>query len=89
MADGLLDEPRDEEGSEMSTHSLERCYEILAVVEGLGFHGCRVEVCPVRGGARDLMGGDGNKTWKLRFGYDLFNIKFNINQYNSEKNDLQ
>ncbi|XP_060774049.1 ATPase family AAA domain-containing protein 5b isoform X2 [Neoarius graeffei] len=65
MADGLLDEPREEADVEMRTRSLERCYEILAVVEGLGFHRCRMEACPMKQGNQDMMGGDKNKTRKL------------------------
>ncbi|KAF4080296.1 hypothetical protein AMELA_G00168840 [Ameiurus melas] len=64
MADGLLDEPREDSDAEMRTHSLERCYEILAVVEGLGFHRSRMEVCPWKQD-QDVTGGDKNKTWKL------------------------
>lgn len=84
MADGLLDEPRAEEDGEMRTHSLERCYEILAVVEGLGFHRCRVEVCLMTRGDRDVAGGDKNKTWKLRFGFNLSRI--NINRFDFYEN---
>lgn len=69
MAAGLLDEPREEEEAEIKTHTLERCYEILAAVEGLGFHGCKVEVCPMKGGDQDVMGGVKNKTCKLRLGF--------------------
>lgn len=57
LADGLLDEPRDDPELGMMGHSLERCYEIQAVVEGLGFHRCRTEVCPLERGDRDLTRG--------------------------------
>ncbi|XP_046710505.1 ATPase family AAA domain-containing protein 5b [Silurus meridionalis] len=55
MVDGLLDEPG--EDVEMRTHISERCYEILAVVEGLAFHKCRTEVCPMKRGNQ-------SKAWK-------------------------
>ncbi|KAI5613770.1 ATPase family, AAA domain containing 5b isoform X1 [Silurus asotus] len=55
MVDGLLDEPG--EDVEMRTHISERCYEILAVVEGLAFHKCRTEVCPMKRGNQ-------SKVWK-------------------------
>lgn len=76
MADSLLDEPREEEGTELSAHSLERCYEILAVVEGLGFHSCRMEMWPMgRREDQNVMGGDTEKTLRCNIPY------FNINQY--------
>ncbi|KAI5108628.1 ATPase family, AAA domain containing 5b [Silurus meridionalis] len=64
MVDGLLDEPG--EDVEMRTHISERCYEILAVVEGLAFHKCRTEVCPMKRGNQ-------SKAWKRvqRFGFNL------------------
>lgn len=73
IADGLLDEPREDDDAEMRGHSLERCYEILAVVEGLGFHRSRMEVYP-RKQDQDVTRGDKNKTWNLRFGLNLCKI---------------
>ncbi|XP_058258253.1 ATPase family AAA domain-containing protein 5b isoform X2 [Hemibagrus wyckioides] len=64
MADGLLDEPREDEEVEKKTLSLERCYEILAVVEALGFLRCRMEVCPAERADRDVRRGD--ETRKIR-----------------------
>ncbi|XP_060725039.1 ATPase family AAA domain-containing protein 5b [Tachysurus vachellii] len=69
-ADGLLDEPReDDEVEMMKTSSLERCYEILAVVEGLGFYRCRTEACPIERVDQDVTGGEERR--KTHFGFNL------------------
>ncbi|XP_026868156.2 ATPase family AAA domain-containing protein 5b [Electrophorus electricus] len=63
VADSSLDEPR-EEG--VSPLNLVRLYDLLAVVEGLGFFQCRAEVSEMRRRALKLKKGRGGETWGTR-----------------------
>ncbi|XP_076871555.1 ATPase family AAA domain-containing protein 5b isoform X2 [Brachyhypopomus gauderio] len=60
MADGVLDEPREEVVSPLD---LESSYELLAMVEGLGFLQCRAEVFKTRR-ALKLIEGRGREPWQ-------------------------
>lgn len=73
-ADGLLDEPREDDEVEMKTSSSERCYEILEVVEGLGFYRCRMEAFPIKRVDQDVTGGKERR--KTHFGFNL--SRFNL-----------
>lgn len=69
ITDGFLDEPREEQ--EDDDARMERCYEVMATVEGLGLHGCWTGAWP---GDQDERRGDTNKTWKIRSDFILIKL---------------
>ncbi|XP_072538935.1 ATPase family AAA domain-containing protein 5b [Salminus brasiliensis] len=57
LSDSLVDELREED---VNTH-LESCYEVLSVLEGLGFHQCRAQLSEARRTAEKLKEGIGGE----------------------------
>ncbi|XP_027024103.2 ATPase family AAA domain-containing protein 5b [Tachysurus fulvidraco] len=70
-ADGLLDEPREDDEVDMKTSGLERCYEILAAVEGLGFCRCRTEAFPIARVDQDVTSGDERRNTRFTLSSDV------------------